>query len=263
MVKPIRRIVRAITPYGAVDWIRKWRMLRAIGYDGSPWNIIDVNRAYWAAQRTGFAMLPDGMLPTLHTLVDVGANHGQWTENALTCITPDEAILLEPEPNAYAILESRFEDRRHVRLHNNVAGEEAGTTDFHVTASDDLSSVLSPNESLAQTLGEHSSVQSTIKREVRPLDTILEDVPEISFLKIDVQGYELPVLRGSQEVLEKTRFLLVEMNYFTKYEGGSDFAAVHRQLTGAGFELRNLTEPAVVNGRATFSDALYQNPDYL
>jgi FkbM family methyltransferase len=208
-------------------------------------------------------MLPDGVLPTLRTIVDVGANHGRWTESALTCVTPETAVLLEPEPNAFRTLTSKFSEGSDVRLHNTVAGETAGVIDFHVTTSDDLSSVLSPNESLTQTLEEPSSVQATIERDVRPLDSILDGLPEISFLKIDVQGFELPVLHGAKETLQKTRFLLVEMNYFTKYEGGSDFTAVHRHLTEAGFQLRDLSEPAVVNGRATFSDALYQNPEHL
>jgi FkbM family methyltransferase len=263
MASPFRRILRALTPYGAVDWLRKWQIMRSIGYDGSPWNFVDVNRTYWAARRAGFDMLPNGALPTIHTLVDVGANHGRWTESALTCVSPETAVLLEPEPNAFQTLTSKFQGRSNVRLHNTVAGETPGVIDFHVTASDDLSSVLTPNESLTRTLGDHSSVQAKIERDVRPLDDLLDDLVEISFLKVDVQGFELPVLRGAKETLKKTRFLLIEMNYFTKYEGGSDFTAVHQHLTDAGFQLRDFSEPAVVNGRATFSDALYQNPDCL
>jgi len=224
---------------------------------------VDLNRTYWAAQRAGLTLLPEGALPTLDVLIDVGANHGQWTEDALTCITPETAILFEPEPHAFRSLESKFQGNGNIRLHDKVVGEKSGKTDFHVTASDDLSSVLRPNESLTETLGDHSAVQKTVEREILPLDDALKGIPEISFLKIDVQGFELPLLRGARRVLERTRFLLVEMNYFTKYEGGSDFTEVHRALMEAGFQLRDMSSPAIVNDRATFSDALYQNPDFL
>lgn len=263
MLTIVRRLLRAVIPYSIVDWIRKWRTLRTIGYSTFPLNAVDVNRAYSAAKRASFDLLPPGSLPTLHTLVDVGANHGLWTESALTCASPDRVLAIEPGPAAYESLLAQFADHSRVHLHKVVAGEQEGEMDFHVTASDDLSSVLAPNDSFSQVLGSHTAVESTVKREVVPLDHLLADLDEVSVLKIDVQGFELPVLRGAQATLQKTRFVLVEMNYFTKYEGGSDFTAVHRALTDADFQLRDLSVPNVVNGRATFSDALYQNPDLL
>jgi len=102
---------------------------------------------------------------------------------------------------------------------------------------------------------------------MRRLDTLLAALPEISLLKIDVQGYEKEVLSGAAETLRKTKFLLIELNYMPQYVGGSWLAEIHELLAGKhGFVLVDATKPLRLNGRASMSDGLYVNetlvPDF-
>jgi hypothetical protein len=112
---------------------------------------------------------------------------------------------------------------------------------------------------MSNVLGKHTEVKNTIKCPVIPIDNIIQDLGEISLIKIDVQGYEIHVLRGAKKTLRKTRYILVEMNYFNQYKKGSNFVEVHEELSRNGFKMRNLSKPHIMKGRAVYSDALYEN----
>jgi len=138
----LRKLLRSIVPYGAVDWFSKWRKLRDLGYDGPAWNYADVSRTCWSAHRAGFDLLPEGSFPLLSTLVDVGANRGQWLESALRCVNPDHVVAVEPEPSAYTALQKKYGEERGVDLHNVAAGKEEDSVELRITNSNQLSSIL-------------------------------------------------------------------------------------------------------------------------
>ena len=46
----------------------------------------------------------------------------------------------------------------------------------------------------------------------------LSDVADISLLKIDTQGYEMNVLKGSLKVLQKVRYILIEVHFLRTYK---------------------------------------------
>jgi hypothetical protein len=86
---------------------------------------------------------------------------------------------------------------------------------------------------------------------------VLRHLSSIDLLKIDVQGFEASVLRGAREVLQRTRFLLIECNVASHYEGDSLFPELHRILIQSRMTLYNLSEPVRLGGRALWADALY------
>jgi hypothetical protein len=96
------------------------------------------------------------------------------------------------------------------------------------------------------------------------LDNLLAEIPEISLLKIDVQGYEKFVLEGAQAILKKTHYLIIEVNFISHYEGDILFPELHELLSASGFFLQNLSEPHFGHrngGRITWLDAIYVSQD--
>ena len=72
---------------------------------------------------------------------------------------------------------------------------------------------------------------------MRPLDEIGRelDFQENLFVKIDVQGYEGPVLRGGQATLRRAAVVLIETSFAPLYRGQLLFADVLGQMGALGF----------------------------
>ena len=80
-----------------------------------------------------------------------------------------------------------------------------------------------------------------------------------ALLKIDVQGFELNVLKGGVKLLEQVDYLFLEVTYHTLYKGQPLFGDIYKYLNNRGFifagNLDTLTSPE--NGAILQSDALF------
>ena len=219
------------------------------------------------AEASGLDLLPAGHLRSLHTVVDVGANVGQWSTMLLDLVAPEKLIIIEPQPAAFATLEQLFGGRGNVELHRAAIGDRDATTKLRITRDTTGASVLAPRHDMRELVGGNWTVETEIDVPLKTLDGLLAAVPEISLLKIDVQGFEKAVLAGASECLKRTDFLLIELNYMPQYEGGSWFGELHEILTrDHPFVLVDASKPLRLNGRASMCDGLYVNvrrlPDF-
>lgn len=129
------------------------------------------------------------MLGPATLFIDVGANIGSYT--ILAAATGADVLAIEPIPQTFESLAANiglngFGSR--VALWNGGVGEEATT--LHFTADrDTMNHVV-----------ESTDAQTSISVDVRPLDDILGG-RRPRLIKIDVEGYELPVLRGASKAL--------------------------------------------------------------
>ena len=131
--------------------------------------------------------------------VDVGANAGSYT--MLACgVNGASGVAYEPVPATYERLLANIRvnglDTR-VRCVNKAVGDKVGVVAFS-TGSDTTNRALSAGESRA----DQRSVEVTL------LDTDLAGV-EPTAIKIDVEGYETPVLQGATTLLAKPSLLCV------------------------------------------------------
>jgi FkbM family methyltransferase len=259
-MKAARKLLKYLLPFGAVEMLRNRRRLRELGREVP---LSDLWRSEWLvhlAEVTGLGLFPPGHWKNIHCVVDVGANVGHWASALLELIAPRKLIVIEPGPAAFAQLQDRLGGKANIELHNVAVGKEAGVTTLRVTRDSTGASVLLPRAEMKELIGGNWSVESEVECPLRTLDDLVVALPEISLLKIDVQGYENEVLAGATQTLAKTRFLLVELNFMPQYEGGSWFGEIHELLTRThGFVLVDATKPLRLNGRASMSDGLYVN----
>lgn len=94
---------------------------------------------------------------------------------------------------------------------------------------------------------------SPIGVQVRPLDEIMEGKP-FNFLNIDVQGYELEVLKGAKKCLQSVYYIIVEVNKAELYQDCPMVNDIDDFLQDFGF---SRVETEWRRDRENWGDALY------
>jgi hypothetical protein len=84
-----------------------------------------------------------------------------------------------------------------------------------------------------------------------------EKLPTPDLLKLDVQGYELEVLRGAEATLRQTRAVLCEVSFREFYTGQPLFTEVVAYLGARGFTLHALAEGTALGAPLVQADALF------
>lgn len=139
------------------------------------------------------------------TIIDVGANAGQFAAGALLCWPHASLVCFEPDPLTFAQLEKNLGGRPNVELRCAAAGPEPGTLTFYrheLSVRSSLRADVVPEE---ERIGE-------IQVETVRLDDDCRNLKAIDLLKIDVEGFELEALRGAVSLLDRTRYLYVEIS---------------------------------------------------
>jgi FkbM family methyltransferase len=177
-------------------------------------------------------------------VVDVGANTGQFVRHLRLIGYRGRVICFEPLTAAFASL-TRYAARDHNMLvaPRMALGDRNGDVSINVAANSESSSLLKAS---AVHVAAESSVMPVGSETVsiRRLDDVVAghlSGDERIFLKIDVQGHELAVLRGAAELLPKLTGLQLELSLEPLYEGEPLYREMIGYVESAGLELYDLT----------------------
>jgi FkbM family methyltransferase len=174
------------------------------------------------------------------TVIDVGANHGQFAVFAAGRFPGAALICLEPLAAQRAKLSSVLAGRHDVTILDVAASASDGRQQFHVSRSADSSSLLEPSEAMTRVFPGTESI-TTIEIETARLDAILSHAPaRPCLLKIDVQGAELDVLRGATRLLNEIDEVYVECSLVELYAGQALLDDVVVHLAERDFRLRGI-----------------------
>lgn len=177
-------------------------------------------------------------------VLDVGANVGQFARSILDADPTRKVISFEALPDAHAALIQAAEkhDGRWIIAPRMALSATAGTAMFNVADNAVSSSLKPPSSSLADE-GIGFTKSNQIEVEMQTLDTALADLGvdvRNTFLKLDVQGAELDVLRGATETMKTLSGILSEMNVTTLYDGQGSHLEVDDLIRASGFHLWDL-----------------------
>jgi FkbM family methyltransferase len=172
------------------------------------------------------------------TLVDVGANRGQLSL-AWRSVVPNGRILaFEPLRRAADDFRRLFAGDPQVQLFTHAVGTTAGTVSMNVARHADSSSLLPiTGQQTALYPGTELSHQETVA--VRPLADVLrpERLRGPVLLKVDVQGFEMEVLRSCGDQLDRIDHVYCECSFRTLYGGQPLAHEVVTYLASRGFAL--------------------------
>lgn len=138
-------------------------------------------------------------------LFDIGANKGQFATEIVK-VFKNNYILhsFEPSSKVFYELKEKFSEDPKVKTHQFGFGQEKG--DIKLFNTGDLIGTIYP-------LGTSSKKFEIIK--VTTLDEFCQNnnIPEIFYLKIDVEGAELDVLKGGKNLLKKNKIHFLQFEF--------------------------------------------------
>ncbi|MCE5291994.1 MAG: FkbM family methyltransferase [Nocardiaceae bacterium] len=185
----------------------------------------------------------------ISTVVDVGANIGQYGRYLRSAGYGGRIISVEPLSDAFAQLSRAAQsDPTWDVLHAAVSSDEGEVT-INRSANSVSSSILAPLDAHLDAASESRIVGRETVRSVT-VDGLLRDFgvnARQTMLKIDVQGFEADVLDGAEATLSSVGGLQIELSVIPLYDGSTTLLDMLCRLTESGLDLWML-EPG-------FSDA--------
>lgn len=135
--------------------------------------------------------------------IDVGAYEGEWTRMFKSIFPHADMIMIEAQSSKNLILEEVSRQLKSTSHYIALLGSSNGkTVEFNI------------NSTVSSVLTEHTTNNfEKEERHTQTIDYTLQDLPKHpDFMKLDVQGYELEILKGSSKVLNSVQFILCEVS---------------------------------------------------
>jgi FkbM family methyltransferase len=167
-------------------------------------------------------------------IVDVGANRGDWSKEAMRFFPDAHYTLVEPQDHLKEHVQDLI-DAGKVSWINAGAGDETGKFPFLISDRDVSSSFAAARQ-------EQCDTNRIFMVELRTLNEIASaqqwPVPEM--VKIDAEGFDLKVLAGASDLFGKTEIFLVEAAVRGNYE--NTIEAVVQRMAAAGYRVMDFTD---------------------
>jgi FkbM family methyltransferase len=189
----------------------------------------DILRKYYAGESVEFCirnLKNKGFNP--NAIIDCGAYMGNWTRMVKKIFPSAKILMIEPQPDKQPLL-------------GQVCSEFPGTVDY-------VKCLLGPERKEEVAFFEMESGSSIfeertnhprkiVTREMATLDDILHrrKIEKCELLKLDVQGYELEILKGAEQILKNAEVILLEVSFISFNRSAPLFHEVIEFMKVRGF----------------------------
>lgn len=157
------------------------------------------------------------------TVLDIGANKGQWTR-ALLDVFGDRVArvhMFDPSPENYRELNNREdslaglgpEESERITAHQSAMGSTPGTATLYTNDDGSPHGSLYPHEENGYVGGPLRDIRLDTTIEV-PVDTVDEfisrsEIASVEIMKLDTEGHEMDVLCGAERSIELNKIKLI------------------------------------------------------
>ena len=170
-------------------------------------------------------------------IVDIGANHGTWTKEALNHFPDAYYTLLEPQYWMKESIDDLLKSNPKITFHGVGAGAKEGSFKFTIVDRDDSCS-FRYTETEARAQG-----YKQIEIPVVTLNNLLikSELPFPDLIKIDAEGLDIEVLQGANSFFGKTEIFMVEAGVVNK-EFDNSFLKLITFMDNNGYRLFEITD---------------------
>lgn len=188
-----------------------------------------------------------GMNPAV--VYDIGANDGSWTHAA----------------RRYAFPLARYEQfeansqHRHPNRHMVLLGDTEKDVTFYKAIGPNVGTNTGASVYLEVTQHYVPGTYTEETLHMVPLDTYISrnNLPAPDFLKLDVQGAELDVLRGAQESLRSVQYVLLEASLHRWNRDAPMIEDVIAYMSAREFDLIDIVDTHTTEGYLMQVDVLF------
>lgn len=191
-------------------------------------------------------------------IYDVGAHVGTWSLLAKALI-PDSIIhAFEPIESHITEFQNRMSHVNSINLHQIALGNQTGNMKINITNRSDASSLLETTELVNEQYGVKKDKEQIIK--IFTLDDYIanQKIPLPNFIKLDVQGYELEVLKGAQQCIYHAKWILCEASFYPYYQNQPLFYDIFEHLYKQSYNVYAFGSDTTLGSRLTQVDVLFK-----
>ncbi len=173
------------------------------------------------------------------TILDVGANTGQYALERLDKGFKGKIFSFEPIPSVYSKLEQAA--KKHPQWATYPLGAGSSETEMMINVSENfVSSSILKVDSASLSAEPTTRITHQEKIKLTTVDSFFKQHPDMDkeiLLKLDVQGFEIEALKGAVSSLDKIRIVQAELSFTKLYENGPLYDEVAGFLKSHHFEL--------------------------
>lgn len=201
----------------------------------------------------------------IKTVLDIGANTGQFA-TLFHRLAPDVRIIsLEPLPDCFAVLEKNLATIPGASAYPLAIGAENGKATIHRSDFTPCTSFLAKSDLLDAEFGEGAHI-GNVEVEVVRLDDFTDrfDLEDELMIKMDVQGFELEVIKGGTKTFQRAALVATEVCFFPRlYQSQPLFDDIYRALRSMNYvymgnpeQLAGVKDPRIAEADAVFEKVL-------
>lgn len=195
------------------------------------------------------------------TIIDAGASIGDISQNLSEIFPLATVHSIEPYPPFHAHLEKLASENRRILVSKLALSDENGSRLLQINKSEGTNSLLKSNNKGKEIYGDLLSNIGEIEVLCKTLDDFLTEnsIKQVDLLKLDLQGSELPALKGATKALKdgKIKCILCEIMFQPHYESQPPANAILNELVGKhDYVLFNIYQQHHHHGYLCQADAL-------
>lgn len=194
----------------------------------------------------------------LQVIYDLGANAGTWTLLARSIVPNASIHAFEPIPNYQEEYLNSTRGLKDVTLHKVGAGAENKQEIFNCAGHS--SSFLNVSDNLLRLFPSEKKT-GEIKVNMVRLDDYCSSnkIPLPDLMKLDVEGYEVEVLKGAVNCMKHCRYIILEVSFIERHIGQALFHDVVAFMGAHRFEVCAFPYKMPLMQRVFMADILFKN----
>jgi FkbM family methyltransferase len=203
------------------------------------------------------------MLPRQNFLIlDIGGGIGASAILYNKYFPANNIMIFEPITENFNFILSRIKDLHNIEVINKALGNENSFIPINIANRITSSSLLPLSaDPVSGAFGENNLGKNRDENiEVVRLDDFLDPhLQDIGIMKMDVQGYEMNVLKGAEKTLAKTKVIVMEANNHEAYSGAPKYYETDAFLRDHNFTLYDILPSIFERGKLKEWDVIYLN----